>query len=687
MNILSNQSQKADSAFSESPHLLAAKAELLQFRQKQTEYFLKAASKILQLREGLSKSDCKKIASWLKREVGFSGAEVKSYYQCDETLIAQEDVILASRLSPDVIRALAGCDEEARTECLVKAHRGDHIDARQVGAIKRAHRVAAMSAEETSRRLRDLLFADAARGVGARTKARLEKDAADLAAMLPYENERIVDRFEVFRDERELSGSEELRSTVTERARILREDVEAMFPDVREDPASLSASSVAGASLVEAWKIIAKLEKGVVQVRSKFDRRDTQTFLEFVAGIKSSALSGAKEASIAPRIEVHPTFVDIDAGLGGTALGLEAAGFEPVAVFAGKYTGIGTIRSNRRSWRPKDLSELESEYEALRGKEVDLVTSGLPWHHHKAFRKESCARAQRAVEALRPKYFMFETLAEDNGDVDLKERFGTGYDVTWYSLDIRSYGIAQAKPRVVMIGTRKGLRRDLSIPVIQPSRPCSLAQAMGGLVDDYISKATADLGVTGDAASRRHQDEIARWRKVWEQKCAPPLPVPGKNSKKQAWKELGVDIAGYASHPPSLEELGTGFKLTSDMLKRLQGFPVQWHVTGPPESKPKLLASALPPIVAKMLGLAIHSAVAGVDFDYQRAAAARLLPLKRTHRVAGDIGEVLEYRTPAVSPFIVGPHLAYKDRESRAALDRVRDRRRSMQKASPALAE
>ncbi|MBY5716675.1 DNA cytosine methyltransferase [Rhizobium leguminosarum] len=662
--------------------LLAAKAELLQFRQKQTEYFLKAASKILQLKDGLRKTQRDTLISWLRTEVGFSGAEVRSYFECDESLMAQQDVILANRLSPDVLRALVKCDEGARTECLVKARRGEHIDARRVGEIREFHRAAAMSAERTARRLRARLFGQASRRLGAEAKVCLEKNAATLAAMLP--DEGTVDRFH---EERTLSGSEKLRDTVIELARGLRKDVESMFPDLKKEPALLSNSGVAGVSVVEAWNVLRKLEIGVVQLRSQFDGRKTRSFLEFIAGTRSSALSSWKEASIAPRIGVPPTFVDIDAGVGGTVLGLQAAGFEPAAVFAGEKACIEAIASNKPSWRPRDVSELASMQDSFGAKEVDLVTSGLPWHHHKAFRKDKCGRAQRAVKAIRPKYFLFETLAKDIGDMDLKKPFEeAGYDVAWHSLDVRSYGIAQAKRRVVMVGARKELLGNFSIPVIHPPRPCSLAQAMGDLVDGYISEATSNAEMTVDTKTRqRLLDDISKWRELWKHECAPDLPVPGVSRKRNAWKDLGIDITGYDNNPPSLEKLGTGFQLTNDMLKRIHGFPDHWDVGGTSSSNSKLLESAFPPVVAKLLGLAIHSALAGVEFDYRRAAASRMLHLKQSLVNAGPLGNVLEYRPPGVSEFIVGPHLAFKDRELQRTKDRVKNRRRSRQRHDPAL--
>ena len=68
------------------------------------------------------------------------------------------------------------------------------------------------------------------------------------------------------------------------------------------------------------------------------------------------------------------------------------------------------------------------------------------------------------------------------------------------------------------------------------------------------------------------------------------------------------------------------------MGARLQGFPDDWVFCGAQHPQKRQIGNALPPIMARAVGLAIYSALTGVDFDYAQALRSPL-PSKHEGRL------------------------------------------------------
>lgn len=71
-------------------------------------------------------------------------------------------------------------------------------------------------------------------------------------------------------------------------------------------------------------------------------------------------------------------FVELCAGAGGMALGLEAAGFRPVAVVEIDKNAAATLRINRPAWNVivEDLRRVD--FKPYRQQRIDLLVGGLP---------------------------------------------------------------------------------------------------------------------------------------------------------------------------------------------------------------------------------------------------------------------------------------------------------------------
>ncbi|MGW9231081.1 DNA cytosine methyltransferase [Pseudorhizobium sp. NPDC055634] len=244
-----------------------------------------------------------------------------------------------------------------------------------------------------------------------------------------------------------------------------------------------------------------------------------------------------------------------------------------------------------------------------------------------------------------------------------------GYDLAWHTVDVSSYGVAQSRNRVVMIGARDGLLKGFSTPVIAPPERRTLAQAAGHLVDRYIQYA--------DIASERREMErtaVEQWRVRWDSELAPEFPNRRESRAIQRWRRLGIDIQDYHNSQPHRAALVTGFKLNNALLKAIQSFPRSWQVEGPSSSNAKLLESSFPPLAARMLGLALHSALTGLDFDYRRAASKPLENQRPRTSHEFEIG-CSTYAPPLGSQFLANPQNVIIDQENKRREEREPIRR------------
>lgn len=111
--------------------------------------------------------------------------------------------------------------------------------------------------------------------------------------------------------------------------------------------------------------------------------------------------------------------IELFAGAGGLALGVEAAGFKNVALFEWNRNACDTLRTNREAhgWEVIEGDVSKQDFRPYCG-EVELVTGGPPCQpfsmggKHKAQndRRDMFPQAVRAIREVRPKAFIFENV-------------------------------------------------------------------------------------------------------------------------------------------------------------------------------------------------------------------------------------------------------------------------------------
>ncbi|MGL5750126.1 MAG: DNA (cytosine-5-)-methyltransferase [Paraclostridium sp.] len=172
------------------------------------------------------------------------------------------------------------------------------------------------------------------------------------------------------------------------------------------------------------------------------------------------------------------TAVELFAGAGGLALGLEEAGFEDVGLVEWDKYACNTLRRNRPNWNVIQGDVVEIAEKGIRNYidkdvEVDLLSGGYPCqafsyagkkHGLEDVRGTMFYYYAKILEELMPKVFLAENVrglvSHDDGKTlkTMIEVFSDiGYDVKYKVLKAINYGVAQKRERVIIIGTRKDL--------------------------------------------------------------------------------------------------------------------------------------------------------------------------------------------------------------------------------------
>ncbi|MDR3259270.1 MAG: DNA cytosine methyltransferase [Fusobacteriaceae bacterium] len=171
--------------------------------------------------------------------------------------------------------------------------------------------------------------------------------------------------------------------------------------------------------------------------------------------------------------------IELFAGGGGLALGLEQAGFEHIGLVEIDERAVETLRLNRPNWNVinEDIKitaekDLENEFKIKKG-ELELLSGGAPCQSFSYAGKRLGLNDTRGtmfyyyamfLHKLQPKIFLFENvkglLSHDNGKTftTIKNIFKEeGYIIQYKVLNAWNYGVAQKRERLIVIGIRKDI--------------------------------------------------------------------------------------------------------------------------------------------------------------------------------------------------------------------------------------
>lgn len=303
--------------------------------------------------------------------------------------------------------------------------------------------------------------------------------------------------------------------------------------------------------------------------------------------------------------------IEICAGAGGQALGLEQAGFDHVSLIELEAAACQTLRINRTHWHVTE-GDLR-HYSAEKWQGVELLAGGVPCPPFSKAGKQLGTQDERDLfpEAIRlvaeckPQAVMLENVRGLLDSVfdeyrakiisDLKK---LGYAAEWRLLNASDFGVPQLRPRVVFVALKKSIADYFDWPSPNTGSPPTVGEALFDLM--------AENGWNGAKQWRDRACDIAPTLVGGSKKHGGPDLGPTR--AKKAWASLGVDGMGIADTAPAKEFLGMP-RLTVRMTARLQGFPDHWQFSGKKTAAYRQIGNAFPPPVARAVGIQIQSAL------------------------------------------------------------------------------
>lgn len=317
---------------------------------------------------------------------------------------------------------------------------------------------------------------------------------------------------------------------------------------------------------------------------------------------------------------VQLSSVEICAGAGGQALGLEQAGFEHASLIELDSAACQTLRLNRPHWNVTE-GDLR-HYSADKWKGIELLAGGVPCPPFSKAGKQLgnederdlFPEAIRLVSECRPQAVMLENvrgLLDSVFDEYRAKIIGDlqklGYIAEWRLLNASDFSVPQLRPRVVFVALKKNAAEHFNWPSALLGPPPTVGEALFDLMAangwrdaKKWRELACDIAPTLVGGSKKHGG-----------------PDLGPTRAKKAWASIGVDGMGIADAAPEKDFVGKP-RLTVRMAARIQGFPDHWQFSGKKTSAYRQVGNAFPPPVAYAVGKKISEAI-------EAAAARRVL--------------------------------------------------------------
>ena len=329
--------------------------------------------------------------------------------------------------------------------------------------------------------------------------------------------------------------------------------------------------------------------------------------------------------------------IELFAGAGGLALGLERANFEPLALIEIDTDAADTLKLNRPNWNVicADIAEisplnLEKFFGIRRGK-LDLLSGGAPCQAFSYAGKRLGLEDARGtlfyhyaifLQKLQPKIFLFENvrglLSHDKGrtyQTMLTVFTECGYRVERKILNAWDYGVAQKRERLITVGVRADLDLKINFPPSQNYKP---------VLRDVLKNVPPSLGAKYSAYKKSLFELVppgGYWRDI-------PAEV-AKPYMKSCWDMEGGRtgiLRRMSLDEPSLAVLTSPTQKQTERCHplearpftvrenaRIQSFPDDWQFCGSMYSQYRQVGNAVPVNLAFAVAAEIRKTLEGLQ--------------------------------------------------------------------------
>jgi len=331
---------------------------------------------------------------------------------------------------------------------------------------------------------------------------------------------------------------------------------------------------------------------------------------------RNGAVSGLPSAAV--------TDIELFAGAGGLALGLEKAGIDTIAFVEIDKFCCETLKKNRPHWNVINSDISKIDFTQYRHK-VDIVSGGFPCQAFSYAGKKlgfNDTRGTlfhefaRCIKEADPLMFLAENVrglvSHDGGrtfQTILSILGEMNYDIQYKILNAAYYGVGQKRERIVIIGAKKGVNYrypepEASMTTLRTAlRNCPESEGQsyskrkkevldlvppgGSWVDlpNDIQAAYMGKSINSGGGKRGMARRIS-----WDEPC---LTLTCSPSQKQTER----------CHPDETRPF------TVREYARIQSFPDDWEYCGGIGEKYKQIGNAVPVEMARRIGVALKESI------------------------------------------------------------------------------